>query len=92
MRFLSWLSLLFVLLIPLAVHAQSESDIDAAKAVLSKFVNGDFAGIYAQCSDQIKAAAIAMAWFRSLSRPSVIQWVEVSAMGQLKFFCLCSTT
>ncbi|MEO8396538.1 MAG: alpha/beta fold hydrolase, partial [Chloroflexota bacterium] len=59
MRFLSRLSLLLVLLIPLAIHAQSESDVDAAKAVFAKFVSGDFTGIYDQVGDQIKSAVSA---------------------------------
>ena len=56
MRYLSRFCLLLILLVPLAIHAQSQTDTDAAKAVLAKFVNGDFAGLYAQLGDQVKAA------------------------------------
>ncbi len=59
MRFLSRLCLFLLLLVPLAIHAQSETEVDAAKALLAQFVSGDFAGIYAQLGDQVKAAVTA---------------------------------
>jgi dienelactone hydrolase len=56
MRFLSRFCLLLLLLVPFTIHAQDQTDVDAAKEVVAKFVSGDFAGIYAQLSDQVKAA------------------------------------
>ncbi len=47
---------LCALFIPLTIHAQEAADIDAAKAVVDKFVNGDYAGLYAQFDAQVKAA------------------------------------
>ncbi|HVU13571.1 MAG TPA: alpha/beta fold hydrolase [Phototrophicaceae bacterium] len=59
MRFLRRLGLLVALcalFIPLTIHAQDAADVDAAKAVLDKLVSGDYAGLYAQFDDQVKAA------------------------------------
>lgn len=54
-----FLILLLLLVVPLAAQAQDTPEnpqIDAAQAIIQQFVDGDYAGIYAQFSDQIKAA------------------------------------
>src|SRR6476469_2342599 len=56
MRSINRLCLLLVLLVPFAVHAQEQSDVDASKAIVAKFVSGYFAGIYVQLGDQVKSA------------------------------------
>ncbi len=65
------ISVLLLLLIPFAVHAQETSDADRAQAILQQFISGDSAGIYDQLSDQLKAAipqtAFGQAW------PSIVQ-------------------
>jgi len=80
MRYLSRFSLILVLLaafVPLMAHAQSQTDTDAAKAVLAKFVSGDFAGIYDQLGDQVKSAVSAdqlgQAWKNVMTQQGAFQ-------------------
>ena len=58
---------------------------DAAKEVVAKFVNGDFAGIYAQFNDQVKAAVtqdqLQQAWDGIVAKAGAFQKIGTITAG-----------
>ena len=85
MRYVSCFCILLLLLVPLAIHAQSETDVDAAKAIVAQFVNGDYAGLYAQFNGQVKAAVtqdqLQQAWEGIVANSGAFQKIGMIAAG-----------